>query len=451
MGSPLCRPPIKTRTSTSKSARSKQHILLKQTSKKPVKSQRRQTRPMLPQHTPRESPFLASTEGVNIVSGLDATRTLIHGYLNPFESSDAVRIPDLFTLCPTCVDSDYSAGSQAIANGTTGADGSAAWYLRGEGNSNLVAPASISAAHAITWAGGSAINYLGSVPTSALSRVVGAAWRFTYISVGDPHDVIFNVMEIPPSTCVTATFTNFPTATNVGPTVTQRECFGARSFRISSGETVQLTALPMDHRCCTFMLHSGSRTDSGLSGFIVWAYGLKSTDSLTLEIRIRFEFEQPTVETASSVNFDSALVKSNAAAMDRGASAVTDAIALGMNVTKAPSGTLPNVFSQAVDALLKAEGLSDKMINESLKTNSDRPWFDAPLRSVVNALSDHFFGPGLFPGFGNGVFKAFYHTATNLPSTHGEPEESKVPDELVIVPTLPRPIPTAPPPQCARR
>jgi len=225
--------------------------------------------------------------------------------------------------------------------------------MRGEANGMYTNATTITAAHAITW-GGTTYNIRGTVPDLAQSRVTGAAWRFTFNAVGDPHDLVFNVMELPPHTRITADFTNYPTAANVGPTTIQREVFNARSFMLHSGETVQLTAYPMDTRATDFMTHNVTRGDSSLSSYVAWWYGARNSDQMILEAINHFEFVVPSAASAPTATFNTAVVKPDTGAFDKAMSMLTDAQAVGLNVVKAPSGTVSTVFDSVLNTFNSA-------------------------------------------------------------------------------------------------
>jgi len=277
-------------------------------------------------------------------------------------------------MVPTAVDKDYISVNLAWYNGTTSADGSYALYLRGDTLGNYINAASCSAAHALTW-GGTSWDLKGTVPDAALSRITGAAWRFTYNAVGDIHDIVFNVMELPPHTKITAGFTNFPSYTNVTPNTSQREVFNARSFMLRSGETVQLTAYPMDTRATDFLTHNATRGESSLSSYVVWWFGGRNTDQMVVEASTHWEFVVPSAATAPTATFNTAVVKPDTNAFDKAMSMLTDAQAVGLNVVKAPSGTVSSVF----DSVLST-------INSALKSSAK--WgFDA--------FTSYMFGGGL--------------------------------------------------------
>lgn len=393
------------------------------------------------------SESIRAVSDLNVFSGAQAAKMCVASYLDPFSAPSEARIPDTFTMTPTAVDHEYGSTALAIANGTSGTDGSLALYFRGEPYCTTNTPSAIAANHAITWATLNSTNYLGTVPTTALSRTVGAAVRFTYLSVGDPHDVIFNVMEIPPADLVAVTFTNFPTYTNIGPTVTQREVFAGRQFILRSGETVQLTALPMDVQSCKFMTHTATRGTSGLTGFIAWVYGLKSTDTVAFECKMRYEFVVPSVATAPTAVYETAIVKPDTVAFDKAMSTVTDASMSGANVVKAPAGTLDEAYHQLEMELgtIREGSTLSAAVSNGLSWLAKNPL--APF-GWLNYAGKYLFGSGWGKHkFGGSPTLTFYaeaakqvpHTSVNL---HPPVEEEK--EDFLLIKRTPRAVPPTP-------
>jgi len=321
---------------------------------------------------------LAGDTLVSLESGREASMDMFRTLVNPFDSNGEARFPDSFTMIPTATTTAYSAVALTPWNGTTAADGSTALYLRGEGRSNYYLPSSINASHTITWTSGTGGNLLGTLPANCLCRVTGCAWRLTFNAVGDIHDMVFNVMEVPPA-AVVSSFTNFPTTSNVGPDDVMRGVFNARQFIVHSGETTQLTAYPMDGRCTDFLSQGSYRDGSGLSGFVAWCYGLKSTDQLVLEARVFYEFVVPSISAASATNWKTVVVKPDSSMFDKAISLLTDAQSTGLNVVKAMSSTVSNVFETVSEVAAKV--------------------LDSPLGKAGKALGQYVlgtYGPYLF-------------------------------------------------------
>lgn len=165
--------------------------------------------------------FAAAGASPTTISGYDAAKVYLGALADPLSASVGCHLLDPQTTVP-CEATKYMASTNlAISNGTSAADGSLAILMRGDGYHTIVIPNSISAAHAITWTGGTYLDTYGSYTSSWGSRCVLIFGYITVFQTGDPHVVTAHSFRAPPAVVATQ-FGAGPTQTNYGVTSSQR-------------------------------------------------------------------------------------------------------------------------------------------------------------------------------------------------------------------------------------
>jgi len=324
---------------------------------------------------------------VAIVTGkeaADGVRTLLK---DPWADNPIARWPDQYTMMPTFAAKDIAHFPLTIYNGTTSADGSAAFYIRGDPNGTYAQPTQIGsptsssssqipntlAYNQINWSC-SPTDMNASMPHAssyaALARPVGMGTRFTYSGVGPYHTIVARVMELPPWAWVGSTTapTNFPTYANLGPTFAQREYFRAREIALAPGETLSLLHFPASYMGLTFLPCDNYRETSpnapgqSWTGYVVWFYGLQSGDTIYTDVVLHHEYYVLSITTTPATNPTArVLCKPDVDVVQNVESEVVDLAAYGWNVFKDILTTAVDIFGK-IAPYLPASPNSMKMV-----------------------------------------------------------------------------------------
>jgi len=248
---------------------------------------------------------------VPILPGAMVAKHLLATLKDPWIPDTISRWPDEYTMIPTLTARDVTHSPMQIWNGGTSAspsaDGSTAFYLRGDPRLTWRYPSSIDSSTSSTtpyemkW--NSTNNDMNtSLPSGAMARPTGIGSKFTYSGVGPFHTIVARIIEFPPYYAIAATDhpANFPLAANSSFTYIQREFLRAREVVMKPGDTLNILSLPANRAGLNFCLTSYER-DNGTysfvgaswSGFMVWFWGLYATDSMYVDTSFHHEYVLP--------------------------------------------------------------------------------------------------------------------------------------------------------------
>lgn len=227
-----------------------------------------------------------------VLDGYTATKNYINGLLNPWlVAPGSVVVNDPFSNIQLERDTIRQGFSIPVSNGTTAADGSVAFLLRGDTFQTIVMPASIDAAHAITWTGGAAYSTYGSYLSTWYNRPAMTMARVRLYVTGDPHEILANCYSVNGATTVTQIALG-PTAANVGVSQALRDTRRGSSTELRGGQTIDL----ITHMArgstdyFAFTTVGQDRSSSGFAGIFFWLYGLRSTDRVELSYGSHAEY-----------------------------------------------------------------------------------------------------------------------------------------------------------------
>jgi len=258
-----------------------------------------------------------NTEEITLLDGNTEARNFAVANLAPFSDSGPARNPANASGSPTFVGTDYLRTIVACYNGTTAAyDGSAAIFLRGEGYGNRALPNSISAGNNITW-NAPVYSNLNTVCNTATvkARPLRISYRFTYMPVGEPHDISFHFIRLPPGIAQTTGFAApYPLTTTYSCDTLQLTRCGGVDLILKAGQTVELHCTSYSAASATWLAGNAYRGDTAnpaccdLSQFVVWYYGVNNKDMMNLDVKIDWEYYYLTADSTTIPPRDSAIV-----------------------------------------------------------------------------------------------------------------------------------------------
>lgn len=273
--------------------------------------------------------------------------------------------------------------SLTIANGSAGTDGSFALILRGDVYHTIMEAGAIAANHAITWAGGTALDTYTPYSSYYVGRPVVTYARLLLHSFGDPHPVTVAAVRVPPSTFATQlAWSMLPAATNAFLSTQARELLGGVEGVLSkSGDSIAFRS----HVCRgdvdreTFIAMGNDRGLNGMMGWVIWGYGLRNTDQLYLDYGSHCEYIAGIYATGPLKPSLLASVAPNGAASD---------IAASFSDTMTTTG-----HDASVKAGPTSTGNMQKVLN-ILWSEKSRDTLDNAVEAVANVVAGNYWGAG---------------------------------------------------------
>lgn len=292
--------------------------------------------------------------------------------LDPFDEPPAHQA-ELGATCPSeLAKQGPNQLNLTIANGTTAADGSVALLFRGDLINTVYLPASISAAHAITWAGGTGYNNYSPYTSSYQYRATSYGYRLTLFTAGDTHSVLLSSIRLLPGSTATM-YGRCPTSTNVCTTAVQkRDCDGMDRV-MENGDSFTFVSSAAISRSWA-VGYSAVATDrgvAGLEGWGVWLYGLTSTDRVTLEYVANIE--TISTETTPVVASNVSTVVNTANSLDVANAMQTRIANSALDTPVSKAGNWRNIIDSVkanYSGILKSVSVADKIVSAMNKINS---------------------------------------------------------------------------------
>lgn len=273
-------------------------------------------------------------------------------------SGDA-RLIDPVETIPCEANKNMAMLNLTIFNGTSAADGSTAFLLRGDTYATVYTPATISAAHAVTWAGGTARNTYAPYTVNYYCRPVVTFAQVHVFQTGDPHVVSICSYRVPPNALATM-YANCPAATNVGVDTLLREARWGTETDLLPGKT----ALFVSHTTRgtydrgVWVAVTSDRGETSMLGTAVWLYGLRSTDRVALTYGSHAEYLSAVVSVSPHNASTLAAVAPNSAANDLMLQFSDAKQGVGGDHTIVPaSGSSLNVANKVVNKMWYEKGM----------------------------------------------------------------------------------------------
>lgn len=260
-----------------------------------------------------------STPAAPVIEPYHAAAVYASNLFTPWDANDGdLRMIGLESCIPNEAKVAKGSVNLTIFNGTTGADGSVAFLLRGDTFQTVTLPATISAAHAITWSGGFSYNTYGSYTSNYNHRPVLTYAIVRVIESDVDHSVDACSYRIFPGT-VANQLAACPTVTNAGVDPTLSRTSGAHQEILHPRGPMLYPVTNRLSRTSTdrefYNQVTIDRTVYALTGTVVWLYGLRSTDRVELCFMSAAEYLGSTATGPLYPNL-LAVVGSNGAAHD---------------------------------------------------------------------------------------------------------------------------------------
>jgi hypothetical protein len=228
--------------------------------------------------------FGASISTGYVYNGYQAAKNYMRALADPIGTPEGlVHILDPYTSIPCEAGKNQGSSNLTIYNGTSAADGSLCFLLRGDSYSTIVFPATISAAHAVTWTGFSKLDTYSPYTSGFANRAILSFAKINIFQTGDPHVITLHAYRAPPNGVATQ-YGAGPTQTNYGCTQLQISQFQGTDQIVKPGDSIEF--MSHETRGTGDFLAWGStgseRGANGNVGHFIWLYGLRSTDRVEL-------------------------------------------------------------------------------------------------------------------------------------------------------------------------
>lgn len=252
---------------------------------------------------------------IKAVDGFTAAATFATAVMDPIAAKDA-HLVDPFTTVPCYAEKYYSGFNATIYNGTTGADGSCAYFVRGSLIDAVLAPATIDAGSVITWTGGSTSDS-AVYSTGFVCRIVSTYATFRVSQTGEPHTVTMYTVTIPADTMANQ-ITNLitTTASGIGYATSM---WGAATEHVVADDEVNTVVCAASQGTIERYTWSDATADRGvlgMSGKEVWFYGLRSTDRVEVRYGSHAEYIPYAIHPATVGSNLPTAVRATASAAD---------------------------------------------------------------------------------------------------------------------------------------
>jgi len=252
-----------------------------------------------------------NTFNAPVMDAFDAAKLLAASLMDPASATSGARLIEQNDSLATCAKHTSASLSLSIANGTTAADGSCAFFLRGDGKSAITIPASISAASVVTWAGGTSYDaYDASFAAGSWFRPVVTYAKVNITTFGDKHDVRTTMYRVPPNTLanqIPQLIANTSTALGVA----LRSLGGEQSNSLDA--YIRSYKAYGDNERKWWSLIGSDRGTSTTEGAVCWIYGLRSTDQVVLTFGMHAEYDVITNPAAHATSDYAAILPNSAA------------------------------------------------------------------------------------------------------------------------------------------
>jgi len=332
-----------------------------------------------------------------VIQPYDAAANFVVGLEDPWGSpSGSLRINDPQSTIPCESTKNSVTKNLTIYNGTTAADGSLALLFMGSTYHSMYEPATVSAAHAITWVGGTSTSTDGSYNAGYYNRPVIIYARLRVVQTGDPHVVTGYSVRVLPATSPTM-YGTCPTATNIGITQAQRDwLFGTEAtLPVDATVDIRLHCSRGTTSYYSWTQVGSERAADGFAGSCFWLYGLRSTDRV--EVMVGSHAEYLPVSTAAAPlslgNFGAVQSASSASEVATATAEATTSAGRDLTVNT-PNQTPSNALASGTKAVLSQvkKAASSDFVDNSINaiTNIvDGNWWSAA-KDVWGAVSGLF-------------------------------------------------------------
>lgn len=218
------------------------------------------------------------------VDGYDAGKELLRCFADPVGTPEGlVHLLDPYTTI-ACESSKFlSSVNMTIFNGSTGPDGSLMFMLRGDTLHTITLPATIDAAHNVTWAGFTSLNTYAPYNNGWYTRPMNTFVRLSVYQTGDPHVVTLHTYRAPAAVVATQVAAA-PVATNVGTTAMHRESFQGSDTEVMPDAQIDFSS-HVGKGTADATAWNQVNADRGAiacTGHYVWLFGLRASDRVEM-------------------------------------------------------------------------------------------------------------------------------------------------------------------------
>lgn len=286
------------------------------------------------------------------VEPYDAAKRYVGGISDPWAAqSGTLHAMDPYTAIPCEATKIELVTSLPIHNGSSAADGSVTFMLRGDTYFTIYLPLSVDASHNVTWVGGTPLSTYGSYTSNYYHRPVVTYARVRIFQSAEPHSVCVSTYRITPG--VTATqLAACPAKTNDGVTTDQRTWLQGAEAEIPVDASIDLVTHASRGTAEKFSWSAvaAERGSSGFQAFAFKAFGLRSTDRVELIYGSHAEY----TPAASTMPLTPSLISTVIP------SATASSLALAASETKTNVGA-DVVVNRAADNAVSSKKTVDKI------------------------------------------------------------------------------------------
>jgi hypothetical protein len=315
----------------------------------------RHVEPVLNQPTflrgPRLGDYSPEAVAATTVEPYDAAKQYVKALHNPFDMpSGEAHVLDPFTAVPCEAVKHGGLSMPTIHNGASAADGSVAFFVRGDALATIYYPASIDASSNVTWTGGTVLDTYGTYTNAYYYRPVVTFARIKVFQTGDPHVVTVCSYRLNPFSTATQAAASVA-KTSGGVTTAQREWLSGVESELAPDSSYDVVCHASRGTVDQFIWTTAT-VDRGINGFMgacVWLYGLRSTDRVEITYGSHAEF-MPVNATAVLNYANLAAVNPNPAATTLAGAAAdvmsnTGADVVVNKATAKPSNTINKILN----------------------------------------------------------------------------------------------------------